>query len=420
MSLVPDGGDVRVEGSRSFWLTTFIALAAGVAISNNYTLQPALPAVAQTFDVPLTRMGLVAGSLQAGYMIGIVLLVPLGDRIAPAKIVGCQFALLAGALILAGCSPSLSMLAAAGCMIGMMATNAVHLATIAFRLAAPASRGRAVGTVGTGVSAGILLSRFVGGLISQAAGWRALLILSGGVCIVLAVLAQRLLPRETPHGKGSYLRLLASLPSLLYRYRLLREGVIVGACWFFVFSMLWVTLVLAVARPPLSLSTAQAGMFSFAGVLGLFATRAAGRGADRFGYRPLIAWGFVLVLAGVALMLAAPASIPVMALGLVLFDVGCFSAQVANQTRLLAIDADARSRIYSVYMFVYYGAGALGSVLGPPMLERFGWRQVCQMALLISAIGLAVTFARHRAHSQRRHPENGHHAVISATNAEAD
>jgi len=406
MNRLPNAGTARTKSRGATSLIAFIALAAGVAIQNNYSLQPALPAVAQTFGVPLSRMGLVAASLQAGYMVGIVLLVPLGDRVAAARIVSCQFALLAVALVLAACSPNVSALAAAGCMIGMLATNAVHLASIAFKVADPLSRGRAVGTVGMGISAGILLSRFVGGLVAQAAGWRTLLILSGAACLVLAFVAQRLLPKKAPSGAGSYLRLLGSLPSLLFRFALLREGIAVGACWFFVFSMLWITLVLEVAGPPLNLSAAQAGMFSFAGILGLFATRVAGRAADRFGHRQVIAASLVLVLAGVALMMAAPASIAALAVGLVVFDAGCFSAQVANQTRVLAIDADSRSRIYSVYMFIYYAAGALGSIAGPLILERFGWRFVCQLALIVSAIGLAITFACYCAHAKQRVPQN--------------
>lgn len=360
MSRVARGSDEQGRDTPHGWLTVFIAIAAGVAISNNYALLPALPAVAQTFHVPLTAMGLVAGSMQAGYMAGIVLLVPFGDKVSAARIVSLQFAVLALALAAAGYAPTLPLLAIAGCVIGAMATNAVHLAAVAFRTSQPQSRGRAVGTVGTGVSAGVLLSRFVGGLISQELNWRIMLLLFGLASFLLACLTRRLLPKETPRVEQSYLGLLRSLPSVLFRYRLLREGVAVGACWFFVFSMIWVTLVLAVAKAPLNLNAAQAGMFGFAGALGLFATRVAGRAADRFGYRPVIACGFTLLLAGVVTLFVARSSIAGTAIGLVLFDVGCFSAQVANQTRLLAIDANARSRIYSVYMFCYYAAGDTG------------------------------------------------------------
>ena len=390
-----------MQRSKEHWLIAFIAIAAGVAISNNYALQPALPNVAQTFHVPLSAMGFVAGSMQVGYMLGILLLVPLGDKVSPARLVCWQFMVLAVALISAACSPTLPALILAGCLIGAMATNAVHLATVAFRAAPPAARGRVVGTVGTGVSAGILLSRFVGGLISQEANWRAMLVAFGVTALALAYMTYRLLPEDTPQTKDSYLSLLRSLPSLVCRHRLLQEGIAVGACWFFVFSMLWVTLIISVCGPPLKLNAAQAGMFGFAGALGLLATRTAGRAADRFGARPVIACGLVLVIAGVAILLVAPASIAGTAIGVVLFDIGCFSAQVANQTRLLAIDANARSRIYSAYMFAYYAAGAVGSIVGPCILAHYGWGVICLVGIAVSLLGLTITFTHYLPEKQR-------------------
>ncbi|HEF4729112.1 MFS transporter [Burkholderia multivorans] len=383
------------------WLSAFIATAAGVAIANNYTLQPTLPEIAKEFHSPLATMGLVAGSMQLGYMLGILLLVPVGDKISPSRLVFQQFVMLAVALGMAALAPSLYVLALAGCVIGAMATNAVHLATVAFRAAAPDERGKAVGTVGTGISAGILLSRFVGGALSEGAGWRVMLAICAAIAIFLAVLSYRLLPADQTRSNERYIALLGSLPTLVKRYPLLREGMFVGACWFFVFSMLWVTLVVSVAGPPLNLNAAQAGMFGFAGVLGLFATRAAGRAADRWGARRVIGGGFLLIIAGVLIMLLASSSIAGIALGVVLFDVGCFSAQVANQTRLLAIDVASRSRIYSIYMFAYYAAGAIGSIIGPVLLERYSWHFVCELAIVIAAVGFGVTIAANLANRKK-------------------
>jgi MFS family permease len=98
--------------------TLFIAVAAGIAIANNYALQPALPAVAQTLHAPLAAMGLIAGCLQFGYMAGILLLAPLGDRIAPARLIGMQFFALGAALLAAALAPSLTALAVACCIVG--------------------------------------------------------------------------------------------------------------------------------------------------------------------------------------------------------------------------------------------------------------------------------------------------------------
>ncbi|SCC93156.1 Major facilitator superfamily MFS_1 [Thiomonas sp. X19] len=380
-------------------LTAFIALAAGMAIANNYALQPALPDVARTLHIPLASTGWIAGCLQIGYMLGIVLLVPLGDRLSASRLVVWQFGLLAVALFWAAVSPTFLSLLLACVWVGAMATNAVHLQTIAFRIAEPQQRGRMVGTVAAGISAGILLSRFVGGSLAQASSWRMMLTGFGLCALIFTALSLRLLPDQRERSSQGYAALLTSLPTLLRKHALLREGALVGACWFFVFSMLWVTLMLQVSTAPLHLNTTQAGLLGFAGGAGLLATRPAGRLADRFGARPLILSGLFLVMAGVAMLGLWPQSLPLTIAGIVLFDVGCFAAQVANQTRLMAIDAEARSRIYSVYMFIYYAAGAAGSIMGPLVLSRWGWTGVTVLCLVLTMGGAAWTVRMHR-HSE--------------------
>ncbi|SCC91943.1 Major facilitator superfamily MFS_1 [Thiomonas sp. X19] len=390
-------GHMEHETKNSERLTIFIAAAAGMAISNNYALQPVLPIVARDLSVSQETTGLIVGSLQIGYMAGILLLVPLGDKLKPATLVAWQFLLLGLALFLGAAAPSLDALLAAACLVGAMATNAVHLSGVAFRVSPPQTRGRAVGTVAMGISAGILLSRFVGGLIAQMSDWRVMLASFGVVAVVFGGLCWRLLPRHaSQQSQEPYLRLLISLTDLPRQHPLLREGIAVGACWFFIFSALWVCLALGLAEPPLRLTPAQVGLFGFAGLLGLFATRPAGQFADRWGHRPVILGGFLLVVIGCLFLYVSSASIIGTAIGVALFDMGCFAAQVANQTRLLAIDAAARSRIYSVYMFTYYAAGAIGSVVGPMIFLRYGWSAMCELSIVLACFGFGLTLMNHR------------------------
>lgn len=370
----------------------FIAFAAGIAIANNYALQPTLPAVAQSLHVPLATTGLVAASLQIGYMIGILLLVPLGDRVAPGRLISRQFLALGVALAGAALAPSLAALALAGCVVGAMDTNAVHLAATAFRVAPPAERGKAIGTVATGISAGILISRFAGGFLAQQLGWRGMLLCFSACALVLAYAVMQRLPTDIERCTDvGYWGLLKSMLGLVLRRRLLREGILVGACWFFVFSALWVTLALSLSGAPLHLNETQIGLFGFAGLVGLLVTRPAGHLADRIGFRPVIALGLAAVFAGCTALYFWGTSIAGIALGVVLFDTGCFAAQVANQTRLLAIDRGARNRIYGVYMFAYYAAGAFGSVLGPIVFVSAGWKAVCAICAVIAMAGLTLT-----------------------------
>lgn len=367
-----------------------VALAAGAAMANNYTLQPLLPEVARSFGNTIGAGGMVAASTQAGYTFGLVFLIPLGDQYDRASLAFYQFLGLAAALLAAAGASTMFMLLSAGIAAGAMITIAVHLNALAAHLAPSHRRGRIVGAVGTGVALGILLGRVAGGAIGQYLGWRVMLVISAGVALLLATLIRGTLPADGQKRRFRYGELLGSLPSMFRSHRLLREGAAVGGCWFAAFSAFWASLAAHVEQSPFHYGPEAAGLFGLVGVAGALASRTAGSWSDRIGPRRVITMGVFCVLAAFLLMWVSGNTLWGMIAGVILLDLGCFAASVANLARLLAIDPEARSRIFSAYMFLYYAAGASGSLLGPVLLAGAGWWAVCVFGVLLAVAGLAA------------------------------
>jgi predicted MFS family arabinose efflux permease len=172
-----------------------------------------------------------------------------------------------------------------------------------------------------GISAGILLARLVGGSLADALGWRGMLAIVAAVMASMALLAIRCLPDVKPARETGYLSVMVQLPGLLRNVRLI-ESAVTGGAWFFVFSLLWVTIMLHLQRPPLHLPAGTAGLFGLAGIVGLVLANYAGKLADRFGCRSVIFGGMVFVVAGIAILFLFPASLPGITLGIILFDLG--------------------------------------------------------------------------------------------------
>ncbi|SBT90159.1 hypothetical protein GA0115233_10161, partial [Streptomyces sp. DI166] len=120
--------------------TALLAVLAGTAIADNYTLQPALAVVAADLDVPLSAISLVPSAALAGSMTGFALLLPLADRVAPARLVAAHFAALAAGLVLAATATDAAVLIAAHLIIGAAASVAAQAGVIAGRLAPPGRR----------------------------------------------------------------------------------------------------------------------------------------------------------------------------------------------------------------------------------------------------------------------------------------
>ncbi|MFF8844214.1 MFS transporter [Streptomyces sp. NPDC015127] len=388
-----------------------LACTAGTAIANNYAIQPALSAVAADLGVPLSVIGLVPTAALIGCMVGFALLLPLTDHVAPNRLIAGQLVLLAAALVLAASAHGAGVLLAAYLLIGAAAGVAAQAGSIAGRHAPPGRRATGVATVAAGMSAGILVSRLAGGSLAELLGWRQMLCVFAALALLAALGTGTLLPRERPSSGSGYLDTLRSLAPLLRQHRQLRRAVAAGGLWYFAFNLVWVTLALALAQPPHSLGPSAIGLYSLAGVLGFAVLPLTGRLADRWTPRTVIIAGLLVAAAGVALLATGLGNPPVTGLGLALFDAGCFAAQAANQSRVIAIDPARSGSLSSVYLVLYFVAGAVGTALAAPLLETFGWRGSSAVAL--TALLLAALMAGRRRVPRTRRARRGPQEAIS-------
>ncbi|MDT0467361.1 MFS transporter [Streptomyces gibsoniae] len=369
-----------------------LACIAGTAIANNYAVQPALTTVAADIGVPDSVIGLVPTAALAGCMTGFALLLPLTDRLAPNRLVAAQLTALTAALTLAAAATGASVLLAAYLLIGATASVAAQASSIAGRHASPGCRATAVATVAAGMSAGILLSRLAGGTLTDVIGWRRMLLVFAALALLAAIAAATLLPNQRPHVDHSYRAALTSLPPLLREFPQLRRAVVVGGLWYFAFNLIWVALTLALAEPPHSLDPTTIGLYSLAGLLGLAVLPLTGRLTDRHTPTTVITTCMPAAAAGTALLATGLNTPPTITLGLALFDAGCFAAQAANMSRIIALDPRRSGSLTSVYLVLYFSTGAVGTALAAPLLNTLGWQGTTLTAL--AALLLAAVLGR--------------------------
>ncbi|MEV5878267.1 MFS transporter [Streptomyces sp. NPDC052101] len=374
--------------------TLLLACIAGTAIANNYAIQPGLTSVATDLGVPLAVTALVPTAALLGCMTGFALLLPLTDHLAPNRLVGVQLTALAAALALAAAASGAGTLLAAYLLIGAAASVAAQAGSIAGRHAPTGRRGMGVATVAAGMSAGILLSRLAGGTLTDLLGWRRMLLVFAVLALLGAIAAAALLPRQRPRSDGGYRAALASLPPLLRQFPELRRAVAVGGLWYFAFNVIWVALVLALAQPPYSLGPSAIGLYSLAGLLGFAALPLTGRLADRHTPAAVITAAILTAAAGTALLALGIGSPLVTGLGLALFDAGCFAAQAANQSRVIALSPERSGSLSSVYLVLYFTIGAIATALAAPLLDTLGWQGTTLTAL--AALLLAAALAGRR------------------------
>ncbi|MGB3385427.1 MAG: MFS transporter, partial [Marinomonas sp.] len=151
-----------------------LSVGAGLSVAAIYYNQPMLGNIGQDFHSSVSATGLIPTLTQIGYALGILLLIPLGDRFNRRHVILAKGLMLAMALILCSFMPSLNGMLVTSLIIGIMATMAQDIVPTAAILAPDAQRGKAVGTVMTGLLIGILLSRVVSGVVTELVGWRVM------------------------------------------------------------------------------------------------------------------------------------------------------------------------------------------------------------------------------------------------------
>ena len=375
--------------------TLLFAVAGGAAVGNLYWAQPLLDDIAADLGTSPASAGLLVTLTQVGYALGILLLVPLGDVVDRRRLVPGVLAASAVALLAAALAPGFSALLVALALVGATTVAGQLLIPLAGDLADPASRGRVVGTIASGVLTGILLSRTVSGVIAEVAGWRSVYVLAAVVAVVLAFLLARAVPRLPRRERVRYPQLIASVVGVVRAHRAVRVTLVVSASVFAVFTMFWTALTFLLSSAPFGYSTTAIGAVGLVGLAGAVAAQRVGRLHDRGWSVPVTGAALVLVLVSLVVAGLGARSIVVVLVAVLLLDVGVQAANVLNQTRLFAIDPAARSRLNTAFVTGNFAGGAVGSAVAGVLWNAGGWTAVTVGAAVL--VGFATTvWAVHR------------------------
>ncbi|MCX4745324.1 MFS transporter [Kitasatospora sp. NBC_01287] len=388
----PGTGSARLSRS----LVLLLATACGLIVADNYYAQPLLPALAGSLRVSGTVAGLCVTVNQLGYALGLVLLVPLGDLLPRRRLVVAMLCVdamaLAGAALAPGAGTLLAMLA----VVGLTGSAVNILIPLAATLARPEQRGRAVGTLMTGLLLGILLARTVSGALDQVAGWRAVYGCAAAAIALLALALRFGLPEPAPAQGRRFGRLLASVGTLVRTEPFLRRRMAGAALGFGCFQLLWTAMPFLLTDQPYHYTAATIGLFGLLGAAGAAGAQPIGRLHDRGAAHA--ATGLLLLTVGLgwALLAGGRQLLPLIG-GILLLDLGVQGINVLNQARIYAYPAAVRSRVTTAYMTAYFLGGAAGASVATPLYDRAGWAGIWSAGLLLTAIAAALWLTDRRA-----------------------
>lgn len=379
-----------------------LAVICAVAVATIYVAQPVLARIGGDLGVPEADLGWIITAGQFGYLIGLVLLVPLGDKFDRRKLITGHLLLAAVGMALAAVAAQLWLLLTGLALAGLFAVVVQTTVAFAVDLSTPAERGRTLGAVTSGVISGILGARVLAGSLTSLWGWRSVYVACAALLAVLACLALKLLPADPRDLRATYGAVLVSL-GRMFRERLFVSRGMIAFFLFASFGTLWSGLALPLVAGPWHLSASQIGLFGVAGLAGTLGAHRAGRRADA-GDANVITGGALALLAAswLASGQASWSLWPVIA-GVIVLDFAVQAVHVNNQHLLTAAYPHRTSSAIGGYMLFYSLGSAVGATGTTAAYSAAGWAGSSLLGAAFALCALLVwALDRHTAADSRR------------------
>lgn len=369
-----------------------MAFCTGLIVANIYYCQPLVILMAKDFGVSETAAGRISYITQAGYALGLFLLVPLGDRFERKKQILVITLAAVFFLLLAALAPNLLILQIASLFIGVTSIVPQLILPMAANLSNDETRGHNVGIIMSGLLIGILASRSVSGSLGFWLGWRAVFYLATGICVLLLVLMAKRFPTSRPHFKGSYKSLMFSMLYYVKTQPVLRQASIISFFAFGAIMAFWTTMVLYLSNAPFNFNASQIGLFGIAGAAGALAAPLVGKSSARKNPTQQLMIAFALELVSVLLFYFTGKSMFLFVIGIILIDIGQQVIHITNQTKIYSLLPEARNRFNTIYMSVSFVGASAGSAFGLWLWDLGKWDAFCYGigSLILINVGICL------------------------------
>lgn len=365
-----------------------MSIISGLVVANNYYNQPLLGLIAKDFSVSESAAGKISVLTQLGYAFGLLLIVPLGDKFLRKKLILIDLVLVFGALLWMTFATELWMLYAASLLIGTTSVIPQLFVPIAAELSLEKDKAANIGLVVSGLLLGILLSRFVGGIVGELWGWRSMFGIAAGLMLLVWVFVYKMLPEVQPNFKGTYFELMNSVLQLAKTQPILQLASFRGAMAFGSMCALFTTLVFHMERPPFEVGASVVGSFGLAGAVGALAAAKVGSLQNRMSINRIILYALLILIGSWGFTYFAGNTYWGLIIGVILIDLGVQSSHIMNQTNYFSLKTNAVNRLNTVYMVSYFIGGSLGTFFASLAWQYAQWEGVCFVGITMGLLAL--------------------------------
>ena len=373
-----------------------LTLAGAVVTANAYYIHPIIALVAKDFGVSPSEIGLVPALNQIALALGILLLLPLGDRVSNRKL-ATIFATgqLAGLIVMA-VATDFRVFVAGSTFLGFSTITPYLLPAYASKRVAPERLGQVTATLTTGVIGGILLARVGAGWVGEHLGWRTVYFIAAAVMATVTFMLPRIMDEREKSDKDApkhnYVGLVLSVFPIIRKHpEVLLSGTIQGL-GFGIFLSVWLGLGLYLTSPAMGYGADTVGYLAAVSLLNLMTTPPMGAWADRIGPRKARVYIAVLQFSAVCLLGLFGHSLWLLLIPIMMMNVVGPLIDITGRMTFLSLLPGVRTRLMTAYIVLMFVGGGMASWGATYAYEHAGWYGTTTLTLCLSGLLLTLSF----------------------------
>lgn len=404
--MVTDGSGSHPPRMRNLTVV-LLAIASAVVTANAYYIHPIVYPVSETFGVEEGVVSFAPFLNQFAIAIGVLVLLPLGESFNNRSLVTICLGIQSVALLVMATVQSWILFVLAATVVGLFTITPYLLPAYASKRVDPHHLGEITAALTTGVIAGVFLSRTLSGVVAEAIGWRNVYWIAFGMMVLATIIVPRLMDDDSTHPSDnpqSWPTLMKSLvPTIAEHMDVLVSGLIQGLS-FAIFVSLWIGIGFYITSEEIGLGTDVVGWLSACTILNIMTTPFLGRWADHVGAeRARLIMACVQIL-GVSLLSLTNLYWFLLVIPIVVTASAGPVIDVTGRMISLRQDDHIRTRMLTVYIFMMFLCGGLGSLAGGYTYQFAGWFGTICLVLGLSIV--VTTLCLHQYLTRQRETDD--------------
>ncbi|KAI1416467.1 MFS general substrate transporter [Hypoxylon sp. FL1857] len=359
----------------SWGMNILFGLTAAFSVANLYYSHPILNILADDFNVSDQRSSLVPTLTQAGYAVGLLLIVPVGDIVRRRPMI--LSLIFMTSLIWLGCTltQSFSSFLGLSFLVGLLTVTPQLMFPLAVQYAPQRHRATMISIVMSGLVFGVLVARLLSGIVTQFTSWRNVYWVSFGLQLLIWILLFFTMPDYPVLSPGtSYPRILLKILTLPFRKPELTQNALIAFLTMGMFTSFWTTLTFQLADT-FHLSTLAIGLFALIGISPVFLNPVISRLviSRLHPHGSLIIAHFLTITAICIGTWVGTFSLAGPVIWAFFGDLGMNTIIVANRVAIAHVDPKAQNAVNSVYMVHTFCGQLFGTAVGNALYAQGGW-----------------------------------------------